>query len=283
MQTKRYTMRSTCALLILLFTALFAVPGMAKDSDQGTKDPLDDLRIDITPYVWLPNIDADSTIAGHTTKINLSIVDQFEDFEVFGTSGRIEIFKGDFGFIFDGLFMQLRKELTLRPTRDVPVSLDVNVKVSMQILDFLLAYRALEMPIDQSGSMALTCDAYGGIRYNALQQQAYLDFAAGPYQVGTKLGGTATWVDPVIGGRVIFGATEWLHLFTWADVAGFGIEGLSMSWNAVGGVDLQPASWASIKLAWKVYGLDYETGDGRDKFGIDGIYSGPWVGLDFHL
>ncbi len=276
-------MKTSCALLLVSIIVCMAGTGLAEVKKGDVRDPLDDLRIEITPYVWLPSIDATSTLSGRSADVYLSVGDQFEYFNVFGSSGRIEIFKGNFGVIFDYLYMQLTKDATLQAERDIPVSLNADLKISMEIIDFLLAWRTLDIPLNQPGDMALAFDLYGGLRYNELQQELSLEFDVGPYSAGHKFGGRACWVDPVVGGRVIFAATDWLQLFAWGDVAGFGIEGLSMSWNVVSGVDLRPASWASIKLAWKTYGLDYEQGSGNEKLGIDGVFSGPWIGINFHL
>jgi hypothetical protein len=74
-------------------------------------------RVDFSPYVFLPySVDGDSTIAGQTVSFELDTSDIL-DLLSFALSGRLEVWKGDFGVILDGYYVNLDAGGTVKTSR----------------------------------------------------------------------------------------------------------------------------------------------------------------------
>ena len=56
----------------------------------ASENSWDGWRIDLTPYAWLPAVDADASAGGATVPIDMSLKDILDNFDVFALSSRIE-------------------------------------------------------------------------------------------------------------------------------------------------------------------------------------------------
>jgi opacity protein-like surface antigen len=64
------------------------------------------------------------------------------------------------------------------------------------------------------------------------------------------------------------------------DFGGFGIgEGSNLSWNLVAGIDYKLKKNMSLKAGYRILDLDYDSGSGNKKFGVDAQFRGPIFGL----
>lgn len=268
-------------LTIATFTLVICLTSsLVYAQDNASSD--DEWRFEVTPYFWAPDIDGDSTINGVTTSLDLSFDDIMDNFDVWGLLGRIEAWKGDWGIILDGSYLDVEGDFHL----DTPgPSIDVGVDLEMGNVDLGAAYRLFEAPLGGNQNQRLWFDLMGGGRYAYLEQEIDLT-VAGPL-IGKRskiFGGDEEWVEPFVGGRVGLALTKWLAIAVRGDVSGFGIGSASdLTWNLLGGIDLRFSEWLSLKLGYKIYDIDYERGSGRDKFGLDGQFMGPIAGLTFYF
>ena len=111
-------MKNTKNMTIVL--TILAV-GLVCSSVYGQEETSGDdkWQISFTPYFWAPDIDVKSTVAGGTVGIDVGFSDIIDNFDVFGLSGRVEMWKGDWGFFFDGAYVDLEgkfKVVTPGPT-----------------------------------------------------------------------------------------------------------------------------------------------------------------------
>jgi opacity protein-like surface antigen len=238
----------------------------------------DGWQISVTPYFFAPAIDAKSTVDGGTAKLDLSFSDILDDFDVFGLSGRVEMWKGDCGLFFDGAYLSLESDFRL--VTPAPV-IDVGVEIEDATLDFGMAYKLVKVPLEESESRMFTVEPLGGIRYHYLKQEIKLKSAhpiLGP--IGTTLGGDEDWVEPFIGSRLRYDLTEKLAAQVRGDIGGFGIGSASkLTWNFLAGIDWNFRKNMSLKAAYRILDIDYSRYSGSQKFAFDGRMDGPMLGL----
>ena len=260
----------------------------------GQDDPSDSnkWKFDVTPYFWAPAIDADSTVSGQTAAIDVSFGDIVDAADtLFGLSARVEAWRGKWGLIFDGMYIAITIDEDAQ-LQTPPVSVGIEVEVTQSMLDFAVSYRVAEVSLGenqdtQTGKTTpvLRIEPIAGIRYNYLKQEIGLDVnVPGVGSRGTTLGGSEEWFDPFVGGRILLVVNEKVSFGLRGDVGGFGIgEASDLAWNLILGVGYQPWKRVSLKLGYRVYDLDYETGSGRDTFGFDGQMKGPMLGATIYF
>ncbi len=98
--------------------------------------------------------------------------------------------------------------------------------------------------------------------------------------VGRTLGTSEDWVEPFVGGRVIWSLNDKLAINIAGDVGGFGIGSASdLTWQIKGGVDYKLSKNVTFNAGYRYVELDYSRGSGANEFGIDMRAKGPFVGL----
>ncbi|WP_068113443.1 hypothetical protein [Tropicimonas marinistellae] len=233
-------------------------------------------RFVFTPYAFIPaGTHGTSTVDGSSVDLDLGLEDALDALNL-ALSGRFEAWRGDWGLLFDGNYVSLGGEDSAGLPGPGGGSLDVEVDIEQYWLTFLGAYRAVNTTYGDAGRR-FALDLQGGLRYNSLKQEVDID-TPGP---STKLGGTETWWEPVIGARGVWELNDNWAAAIVADFGGFGVGGDDLQVIATAGFDWRPERWqnTSIKFGYRYYSLDYET-DGGD-FAYDVTQHGPYLGVTF--
>ena len=258
--------------------------------DEVRADPLappsiddSEWRIDISPYVFLPvSVTGDSTVSGQTASLDLDTSDLL-DVLSFAFSARMEAWKGDFGLILDGMYISLDADGTIVTPGPLALNIGVDVDVEQFYLDVLGGYRVIHRPYDADGNM-WSLDLTGGIRYNYLKQEVDVSVSGGPGPgAATTLGGSETWVDPMLGARVAVALNERWAVGARGDIGGFGISDTDLTWSVTGGFDYRPWERTSLKFGWRAYSIDYSTTLSDGAFAYDIFEHGPYVAVTFRF
>lgn len=270
--------------MIIVLTILVVGLICSSVSGQDKDTNIEEWVISFTPYIWAPSLDADATVAGATVHFDLDFDDITDNFDVFGFSGRAEMWKGDWGLFFDGQYVDAEAEFKLTgPVAGIGVGVDVDVVDTT--LDFGLAYKLFKVPLEEDQSRMLTFEPLGGIRYHYFKEEIKLTATVpGLGSRNQTLGGDEEWVEPFIGARLKYDLTNNLAAGVRADIGGFGIGSASkLTWNLVAGIDWQFKENISLKLGYKIFDMDYERGSGSDNIGFDGKLHGPIVALNIRF
>jgi len=215
----------------------------------------------VTPYAFLPAIDADATLAGMTAPIDLSFGDIWENFDAISLSARGEAWKGQWGLITDVYWTDI-------DGKGGPGDM-ISIDIEQWYIEAAAGWR--KQTETYSGS-PVWYDLTAGLRYNSLRQKVTLPPGA--------VGGTETWVDLMLGGRYLWQfADSWKFIFR-GDVGGFGwgdSSDLSASLTSGFAWNFTPA-W-SLDLGYRYYVLDYSTTRSDGAFGFDGSMDGLWLGV----
>jgi opacity protein-like surface antigen len=239
----------------------------------------DDWEIRLMPYFWMPSLDADATVSGLSGSVDLSFGDVL-DYLDFAAMGRMEAWKGKWGLTFDGLFMNLGADGSFEGSRGV-TSFDLDADVRLGMADFGLAYRLLEHRFGNNSEQKLTFEPYGGLRYAYLRQKIDLNInIAGVGSIGANLGGSEDWVEPFVGGRIVWDLNDKMAVRVRGDAGGFGIGSASdLLWQISFGGDYQLSKNTSLNAGYRIVDLDYSHGSGSNELGIDLRAKGPFIGL----
>jgi hypothetical protein len=272
-----------------ILAVFLVVIGVGK-FDEVRADPLalssfndSEWRVDFSPYVFLPvTVEGDSTVSGQTASVDLDTSDIL-DLLSFALSGRMEAWKGDFGLILDGYYVNLDAGGNVDTPGPLPINVGVNVDVRQFYLDGLGSYRVINQPYNADGDM-WSLDLMGGIRYNYLRQDVDVSAAGGPGPgAATSLGGDASWVDPIIGARVTMALDERWTAGLRGDIGGFGVSDSDLQWSVTGGFDYRPWEKTSLKFGWRAYSIDMSTTLDDGTFAYDFFQHGPYVALTFRF
>lgn len=284
---------------------LIVVLCMVCTSAYGKETPSNayDWRFETTLYGFLASMDVVSTMSGLDAPVELSFGDILDKLDVFAAAGRLEVWKGKWLFVIDGLYNYMGTEASLQPFKRVNLTLDMDMDVRIFDLDLALGYRFWEPSLMEGrGTPALFFDVMAGGRYMYLKQQVDIDATLVTRMprarrrlirrlLGGKtitrtitLGGSQDWVEPFIGARAGIRMFEWLSFELRGDIGGFGIGSASdLTWNLYGIFDVKPWEHVSFKLGYRYWNIDYEHGNGFDEFGLTGEIHGPWVGLTVYF
>ena len=275
-------MKKTILLIVILgFVCSSTYGDETAEIGLDTKDDsssVDKWEFIVTPYLWLPSVDAKATADGTTQSLDLDFSDIIDHFDVFGLSSLFEARKGKWALLFD--FMYINLDGRFQP----PVPILDKVGVHIEQTDFLfgVGYRLLELPLNQGNRFpALIFDLVGAGRYVYLKQKLTPKISGGP---STKLGKSKDWIEPVIGGRFLFHLTDKVTCTVRGNIGGFGVGSASnKTWNFMTGLGYRFSKKYTLKLGYRIYDIDYNNGSGSDEFGIDGKFDGPWLGLSYHF
>lgn len=252
-------------------------------SARAQSAPADGWEIRVMPYVYFLSIEAESTVSGDLRSFSGNVdldFDDIVDYLDFGVMGRIEAWKGPWGVLFDGLFMNLGAGGSFQSRRElVEVNLDADVRLGT--VDLGLAYRVVEKRFGDNNKQRFAAEPYGGLRYGYLRQEVDLDVdIAGVGLAGRTLGTSEDWVEPFFGGRVIWDLNDKWSFNLRGDVGGFGIGSASeLTWQVAGGVDYRFSDAVILNAGYRYIDLDYSRGSGANEFGIDLQANGPVLGL----
>jgi hypothetical protein len=278
------------SLRILFFIALVAfLAGMvtselswAQETDKSTPAKGEDgWRFLIAPYIWLTAIQGQAEgQSGNKVDINLGLGDAFHliDNIEFVLMGRIEIEKGRWGFIYDGAYLKLgnSENIPILVPPAVPIQGNLEMKMEMSIIQSALSYDVYRSTKFVGKKPELTIEAMAGARYTYLRSQMELTVAGPLGGAQGTIDGSRNWIDPMVGGRVLWNPHKNWQVNFEGDIGGFG-AGSDFSSNLNLGAFYRITDWL---LLWGGYRGLYTNYDKND-FKFDAWIHGPYLGVGF--
>ncbi|GAB4365996.1 MAG: hypothetical protein Kow00121_02980 [Elainellaceae cyanobacterium] len=242
-----------------------------------------------TPYGFVPlSVDGSATVRDFTGDINLGLDDLLDSLN-FAAAGRVEAWRGNLGFIFDGAYFNVGQESSA--SRSVPNCLcnifpseiDTEVDVQYGQFDLGVGYRVAANSANAANEFELgplVFDAIVGVRIYAIQQE--IDIST---NVGTdrNLERSNTIVTPMASGRFRWNVSPTLAGWVRGDVAGFGIGGTLLAVSVTGGLDWMFSGNTSLLLAYRISSLQYTTDIRGEDFELDLLMQGPYMGVVFRF
>jgi len=268
---------------LLSITVVFVLVGLTCPLGLGQENQADNdsWHLQFTPYLWMPELDADAQLGGLSGSAEMDFSDLF-DFVEFAVSGRLEAWKKKWGLFVDASYLDLGADYTAYRGA-VVVNDDADIKQAF--VDFGVGYRILDAPLGENRTQRLAVEPLCGVRYAYLKQELKLNVAVpGVGGIGSELGGDEDWIEPFVGCRIWCHLNDKLTANVRTDFGGFGIGSASdHTWNFLAGIDYQLSDRMSLKGGYRIMDIDYDGGSGRNRIGLDGQMRGPIVGLTIHF
>lgn len=257
-------MKTTKAFLYLALTCFLILPGALSFGQQNGDSPGNDWQFVVAPYLFMGSVSGEATvgIAG-PAEVDMDFGDILKKLQ-FAFMAHGEVFKGKWGLIADYAYLKLGEDIT---TQQIGV---VDITQKQTILETFISRR-----FPQRWGWF---DLYGGIRY----WDNSLDLELEGFQI-TQLSFGENWVDPVIGGRVIYNFSDRFTGTFRGDIGGFG-AGSDFSYNLQPGIGYHFSDWFTLMLQYKYLHADFSNDkEGLDFFAYKAGTHGPLLGLLFRF
>jgi hypothetical protein len=211
----------------------------------------------------MPETDVTATLGSLSRSTDIAFGDVIKEVD-FGVSGHFEATKGAWTALADLLYFRIRHGETQQGVR-------VDFNLDQLMFEFGGTYQLGTLPVGPAGR--LTFEALFGGRL--LYTDAELGIA------GRRASRDATFIDPMVGGRIAYHITDTIALWVRGDVAGFGISDAQtdLTWNMIAGVNWRVTESVSVFAGWRVMEVDLEKGSSARTLDLDLTMSGPVLGV----
>jgi opacity protein-like surface antigen len=230
-------------------------------------------QVEFTPYLFASGLHGSTGTQQVTADVNTAFSDIVKNLDK-GFMGTLEVRRGRWGFILDGLYFKLKDQGARSwegPAGIGSATGDLDVTTTMQMYQLSAAYRL-------GGGVPTDLIVAG--RTTRLDLDLNLVTTTGPVLPGgtRSLSASQSWWDPVIGVRVMLPFAEHWSAMLYGDIGGFGV-GSDITYQGIAGVNWQFSEHVSAKLGYRYIYQDYENNGFIWKMAAYGPYLG--VGIRF--
>jgi hypothetical protein len=236
-------------LSALLVALLLPVPAAAQA-------PPDTWKFTISPYLMGAAMSGTTTVRGIDVETDLSADDIFSNLE-FGIMGIMTARKGNWGIGGDAIWMALGTS-----TSQPPATVDFNQGA--------FSFYGLRRLNDAA-------EVTFGMRVNVLQGSLKLD---GP--LGAAGDQDKVWVDPLVGLLLRTPGDRPVEFKVYSEIGGFGL-GSDFAWQVFPTVSFRFGAHFLMDVGYRWIDMDYQAGDGNDRFGYNVLTQGPVLGFTFRF
>jgi hypothetical protein len=240
------------ALLTLLWS--LAPGAAAQGPDPAASYPEREFAASV--YLWGAKVEGTVEADGASVDFEESfseILEQFDLGVMLAAGGRF----GRLVALFDGIWIQLADERDTGTIRVGPATLgpaEIDADIDQAIADLKLGYRLIEP--EPRARNPFSVDLLAGARYWYMKTEIEADFAVIPDLSSEESG---SWVDPIVGVRVVLGLGPRLQLFVIGDVGGWGAgEASDHTWQAMAMLGIALSDAWNLRLGYRA--LDFERG-----------------------
>ncbi len=241
-----------------------AIPGLAPEAGAGGEDKW---WLQPTLSIWLPGISGDIGVRRLTANVNADFIDVLDDSDsIIGLTGAFEFGKGKIGGYVAGSYMKVGAEAG--PNNRIDITNEIalfSFGVSYEIWRHEMEHTA--KPDQPARDLTLTLTAGG--RYTDVSVD--VDFDVLPDRSGGD-----SWVDPMIGAKVVVPFSQHWSFVGGGEIGGFGVAS-DFAWSAAAVI-----SWdfyikefpSALQFGYLAVGDDYSKGSGRSRFEWDTVLHG---------
>jgi hypothetical protein len=237
---------------------------IAQVGGAGMNASADERHFSFAPYLWAPRTKMTLTVGPLSRSTTIDFVDVVPQLH-FAFAGHFEATRREWTGFLDLLYLSLGKSETQN-------GVSVSTGLQQGLFEFGGTYRLGPVSLGQAGR--LTFEPLAGGRF--IWVHASL---GGPNQ---KVSGSASVIDPMIGGRIAYHITDQVALWFRGDVAGFGISDnqTKLTYNLIAGLEWRFLSNASALAGWRYMDIDLQHGSGRKTLNTDVSMSGPFLAVN---
>lgn len=295
-------MNSIRLLIVAAACVALQRPALAEDfsiADDAYQPAGSAWSITVTPYGWAPGFVGDAAFRGYKLHAAASFFEVIQAAnQVIPAMGYVQLQKGPFSLFADGIYAQFGFDrsdtLHFNPLAQIEIGAHAkaNLILTLGIAEAGAAFEVGRWEEANGASSAL--DLYGGARYwnssgdLTVKTKESIDLARfGWKRVGRRtfrITEDVDWVDPVVGLRVRQQLSPGHEVDFVGDVGGFG-AGSNVSWQVYGGYTRSfqyGRAAVAASIGYRVLGVDYDGGSGKNVWQLDTIMHGPQLALSVH-
>ena len=277
----------------------------------------DGWQFKLMPYGWAPTaLKSKSTLSGLSGNVRLNLQDILDNLDML-MFARVEAWKDDkWGLSYDTVYLNLGYDGGFSLNRsakreiggerfsrqfevDVNADIAIDVDIRLWMNDFAAHYRLVDQRFGDGNKERFIFEPYGGFRYTYLRQEATIE-ENGNIRLSSsgsrprsrsssgsvsssgkeKIGDSRDYVEPLVGGRLVWELDEKLTLWFRGDVGGFGIgSGSDLTYNLIPGCSYRLTKNTTLDLSYRYFNMDYSNGSGHDELAMDVEAYGPVFGM----
>ncbi len=249
---------------VLLLAALFLA--LPLDARADTPDT-DGWTFRLMPVAWLSEVRGDATVRGVSSSADLDLSDILEDLD-FGLMASAEARRDKLAFVLFGMYIDLGQEI--RSSRG-PLNARIDVDFRTTILDGVVSYRVFQTSKAAWWLDGVEVELMAGARWVHLE--AGLDPSTVP-----SVEDTQSWLDPILGTRLMLRTKSDLDLSLRFDAGGFGV-GSDRTWRLTALVTYPLSASVDLAAGYQVISWDYDDGSAGNRFEFAARFGGPFVGV----
>ena len=238
-----------------------------------------DWRFILQLYWWIPlQIKGPLDVGPTRTDIDVDLRTLLDDLK-FIIEGGLEVTNDQWSFMVWGLYINLGTDTATT----VPLlgTFDTSLGFKVTIVDMAVAYRVGAWPLGSSETTSLDLDLLAGLIVWDTDLEISERFPGG-FDPG--ISEQHSWVDFIIGGRVVFNISDKFVASVRGDVGGFGIGSSSnLTWNVtvLGEYKIHPN--VGLVAGYRYLAVDWEQGSGLSRIGYDWTIHGPILGVNIQF
>lgn len=255
----------------IIFLAMMFAAGSMLAQDSTSKEAMtatnDNWNFLLEPYIVFPNISGKTAIATFPeVEVDADPGDVFENLDM-GAMLYFEATHGNWAFSSDLLYMSLKQDIKRGPVLQ-------NGDVKAKQLAWELAALRTVLPMVEIGA---------GLRLNSMEVGLDLvHTTSGGAAVNINTSATETWVDPILIVRVNSPSESRFTYQVRGDIGGFGV-GSDFSWQIQAYAGYRFSKLFQLTGGYRIIGMDYDKGSGRDRFMYNMDTFGPVIRFGFNF
>jgi len=261
----------------------------------------DEWHCAITPYFWIPSIDADIKVPLDTRRGRFNsemsvnqpwwntISDVFKGkLDVLSADGRIEVSKGKWGAFVDGywIFSKVSMEksntkLRVRDRVDVIRSISATSKMQIWQVNFGPRYLIGTRALDKSGKTSVGLEVYGGGRINGIDSKLKGSVSVSSLSADFNNHADSVFAEPMIGLKTIWTLGPNFIGIIRGDVGGFNVVDNNTDCDLEAGIAWQFHKNTYLDLAYRARGQWQTDSPNNNNITVRGWFHGPELGMTF--
>lgn len=216
-------------------------------------------------YGWFSWIDSDMTVRDRDADLSATPSDLLENLNglFIGTAG----VRWD-RWSLEGALLYTKLENNDVSGPDTQVGPPEEASLTQWIAQATVGYACAAWSGGSCPGNCMTFIGEVGLRY--VSYELSVDFARDGFDK------TVDWLDPIVGGRVVWDINPKWNALVAANVGGFGV-GTDFSAEIRLGVEYRMAKWIGLVVGFEALYFDYD-----DEFEMQQWTYGPTIGLEFH-
>jgi hypothetical protein len=220
-----------------------------------------DWRQTFAVYLMGAGMDGEVGLASLTADVDVGFDDVLDHLRL-GTMMYYAAERNGWTYAVDLIYMRLEGQ------KDVPPIASFQAKADQAVIS-----------LEAARLLGDRFEVLAGVRFNSVEPEIAITASSGLSEIR---GRSEEWWDPFVGARYTADVANAWSVTLRADVGGFSV-GADSAWQLVARADWHISDDLDLLFGYRILDVDYEDGEGQDRFLYDVQSSGPVIGFAWHF